>query len=155
VSVIIHLCCADSACLCSMDFTSGSKIEKKLNIIFKNHCMLVGKYIFVIFLSLFIIRSFRGMGFGSGRQGHTKILKFDIFPSIFAKKGCFLSFEWWKRNFTTFGHPYKIFLARPRKSTIGPFLEKIPPVAMFRGTCSSIEMLKRCTDRESLGTPGL
>jgi len=52
--------------------------------------MLIGKYIFVIFLSLFII--FRGMGFGSG--GRTKILKFDIFPSIFAKKSCFLSFEW-------------------------------------------------------------
>jgi len=34
------------------------------------------------------------MGFGSGGQGRTKILKFDIFPSIFAKKGCFLSFQW-------------------------------------------------------------
>jgi len=55
--------------------------------------MLISKYIFVIFLSL-IIRSFRGMGFGSGGQGRTKILKFDIFLSIFAKKGCFLSFEW-------------------------------------------------------------
>jgi len=56
--------------------------------------MLIGEYIFDIFLSLFIIRRFRGMGFGSGGQGHTKILKFDIFPSIIAEKGCFLSFEW-------------------------------------------------------------
>jgi len=48
--------------------------------------MLIGKYVFVIFLTLFIIRSFRGMGFGSGGQGRTKILKLDIFPSIFAKK---------------------------------------------------------------------
>ena len=52
--------------------------------------MLIGKYIFVMFLSLYIIRSFRGMGFGSGGQGRTKILKFDIFPSIFAKKVVFL-----------------------------------------------------------------
>jgi len=56
--------------------------------------MLIGKYIFVIFLCLFIIRSFRGMGFGSGGQGRTKILKFDIFPSIIAKKSFFPSFEW-------------------------------------------------------------
>jgi len=48
--------------------------------------MLIGKHIFVIFLSLFIIKSFRGMGFGSGGQGRTRILKFDIFPSIFYKK---------------------------------------------------------------------
>jgi len=56
--------------------------------------MLTGKYIFVIFLSLFIMRRFRGMGFGSGGQDRTKILKFDIFPSVFARKDCFLSFEW-------------------------------------------------------------
>jgi len=48
--------------------------------------MLIGTYIFVIFLSLYIIRSFRGIGVGSGGQGRTMILKFDIFPSIFAKK---------------------------------------------------------------------
>ena len=56
--------------------------------------MLISKYIFGIFLSLYIIRSFKGMGFGSGGQGRTKILKFNIFLSIFAEKGCFLSFEW-------------------------------------------------------------
>jgi len=56
--------------------------------------MLFGKYIFVIFLCLSIIRSFKGMGFGSGGQGRIKIFKFDIFLLIFAKKGCFLSFEW-------------------------------------------------------------
>jgi len=77
--------------------------------------MLIGKYPFVIFLSLYIIKSFRGMGFGSGGQGRTKILKFDIFPSIFAKKSCFLSFEWRKCNFATFG--------RPCKNIFGPPLE--------------------------------
>jgi len=31
-----------------------------VNIIFKYHCVLIGKYIFVIFFSLFVIRHFRG-----------------------------------------------------------------------------------------------
>jgi len=52
-------------------------------IIFKNHYMLVGKYIFIIFLSFFVKASFRGMGVRS-----------DIFLSIFLQKFCFLSFEW-------------------------------------------------------------
>jgi len=56
--------------------------------------MLISKFIVFVFISLFIIKSFRGMGFGSESQSRTRILKFDIFPSIFAKKGCFLSFEW-------------------------------------------------------------
>jgi len=47
---------------------SGSKIKIKnkyqwLAIIFKIHYMLISKYIF-IFLSLFVIKSFRGMGVG-------------------------------------------------------------------------------------------
>jgi len=43
----------------------------------------------------------------------------------FSKKRCFLSFEWQKTNFTTFGHPRKIFgkiHSRP--------LEKIFPTPM-------------------------
>ena len=43
----------------------------------------------------------------------------------------------------------------PGKSTIGPSLEKIFPALMFRGTCSSIEMLKGYMERESLGTPDI
>jgi len=31
-----------------------------VNIIIKNHYMLIGKHIFVVFLSFFVIRSFRG-----------------------------------------------------------------------------------------------
>jgi len=50
-------------------------------------------------------------------------------------------------------HLQKYFCATPRKSIIGPFLENIPLAHMFRGTRSSIEMLKGLTDGESLGTP--
>ena len=35
----------------------------------------------------------------------------------FCKKGCFLSFEWQKTNFTTFGRPLEKLL---EKSTSGP-----------------------------------
>jgi len=35
-----------------------------VNIILKNHYTIIGKYIYVIFLSLFVIRRFRGMGVG-------------------------------------------------------------------------------------------
>jgi len=37
--------------------------------IFKNHCMLVGKYIFIIFLSLFVKASFLGHGRRKWGQG--------------------------------------------------------------------------------------
>jgi len=40
----------------------------------------------------------------------------------------------------------------PGKSTFGPCLEKILLAPMFRGTCSSTEMLKGYMARESLGT---
>ena len=96
--------------------------------------MLIGKYIFVIFLCLFIIRSFRGMGFGSGGQGRTKILKFDIFPSIIAKKVFFLVSSGENAILPLLAAPAKIFWTTFRKSVIGPFLEKNPPAPMFRGT---------------------
>jgi len=47
-------------------------------IILKNNYMLVGKYIFVIFLSLFAKANFRGMGIGSGAKA-PRILKLNIF----------------------------------------------------------------------------
>jgi len=47
----------------------------------------------------------------------------------------------------------KYFWPTPGKSNIGPFLEIIPPASMFRGTRSSIEMLKGCTDGECVETP--
>ena len=75
--------------------------------------MLIGKHIFVIFLSLYIIRSFRGTGFGSGGQGRTKILKFDIFSSIIAKKVVFLVSSGENVIFLLLAAPAKIFLAHP------------------------------------------
>ena len=75
--------------------------------------MLIGKYIFVIFLSLFIIKSFRGMGFGSGGQGRTRIFTFDIFPSVFAKKVVFLVSSGENVILPLLAAPTKIFLAHP------------------------------------------
>jgi len=43
----------------------------------------------------------------------------------------------------------------PGKSTFDPCLEKILLALMFRGTCSSTEMLKGYMARESLGTPAV
>ena len=141
-------------------------------IISNNHYMLVGWYIIVIFLSLFAKANCRGMGVGSGAKA-PKILKFDIFLPNFLQKYCFLSFEWWKCNFTTSGPSCKIIngptlenplLAIPCKNIFGPPLEnpllappfkKILPAPMFSGTCSSVEMLTGYTARESLGTPAI
>ena len=55
-------------------------------------------YFFAVFLLMSVRR---------GRGSH---LDFEIwqFPiKRLVKKGCFLSFEWVKWNFTTFGHPWK------------------------------------------------
>ena len=126
-------------------------------IILNNHYMLVGKYIFVIFPSFYLKANFRGMGVGSGAMA-PRILKFDILlPSFsFRQKYCFPSFEWLKCNFTTSGPSCKIILGPPLEN---PLLalpwKKMLPAPMFRGTCSSVEMLKGFMARESLGTPGL
>ena len=99
-----------------------------VNIYFKNHYMLIDKYIFVIpsaFLSQEVL------GTWASKRGPTppRILKLDIF-SYFCKKG--------------------------GKSTTDPSLEKNPsPAPMFRGTCSCIEILNGYMARESLGTPDL
>jgi len=45
-------------CLYIIDFELCIHIS--VNIIFKNHYVLIGKYIFIIFLSLFLIKNFRG-----------------------------------------------------------------------------------------------
>jgi len=53
------------------------------------------------------------MGFGSGGQGRTKILKFDIFPSIFAKKVVFLVSSGENVILPLLAAPVEIFLAHP------------------------------------------
>jgi len=52
------------------------------------------------------------MGFESGGQGRTKILKFDIFPSIFARKRCLVS-SGVNVILPLLTAPVKIFLAHP------------------------------------------
>ena len=123
-----------------------------VNIICKNHYMLISKYIFVIFLSLLIINSFRGMA-PEGKTRPPRILKFDVFPSNFCKK-CFLNFETWNEIFPLLA-PAEMFWPTPGKNTFGPCLEKMLPAPVFRCACSSIEMLMGYMARESLGTPGL
>jgi len=80
-----------------MYFVSSSQISTKINslsvmIILKNNYMLVGKYIFVIFLSLFAKANFRGMGIGSGAKA-PRILKLNIFLRNVSQKYCFLCFK--------------------------------------------------------------
>ena len=77
--------------------------------------MLIGKYIFVIFLSLFIIRSFRGIGFGTRPHQDFEIWHF---PINFCKKGCFVSFDWCKCNFATFGRPCKNMFGPPLQNSL-------------------------------------
>jgi len=126
-------------------------------IILNNHYMLVGKYIFVIFLNRFVKANFRGMGVGSGAKAPS-ILKFDIFLPNFLQKFCFLSFEWWKCNFTTSAPPAKSFLAHPWKIHCWPFPAKIflahpwkthywplPAKKSFRRSCLGVDAhLSKC-----------
>jgi len=119
-------------------------------VIFKNHYMLIVKYIFVIFLSLFVKRNFRGMGIGRGVKGPWD---FEIFPSNFLQKIVFLDSSGENVILPLLALPAKIFWPTPRKSTIGPTLKKIFPGPMFRGTCSSVAMLEGYMARESLGIP--
>jgi len=70
-----------------------------VNIYFKNHYMLIDKYI-LLFPQPFVKGSFRDMGV---KNWANRILKLDIFSSYFCRKGCFLSFEWLNCNFATFG----------------------------------------------------
>jgi len=116
--------------------------------------MLIGKYVFVIFSTF----SPQVLWVWASEGGKRPPQDFEIwhFPiKFFNEKVCFRSFEWWKSNFATFVPPANIFLANPWRIHYWPFLEKILPALMFRGTCSSIKMLKGYIDRESLGTPAL
>jgi len=122
-----------------------------VNIIFKDHYMPIGKCIFAIFLSLFATRSFRGMGVGRRAEAATGFWNLTFSYHIFLKVFLVLSgenliFPLLTSLQTYFGPPLEnLLLTRPWK--------KILLALMFRGTCSSIEMLKGYTDRESLGTP--
>jgi len=97
-----------------------------------------------------VIISFRGMGVGSKAP---RILKSDIFPSIFAKKVVFLVSSGEKVILPLLAIPTNYFWSTPGNSTIGPSLKKILPASMFRGTCSSIKMMKGYMARESLENP--
>jgi len=53
-----------------MDFVSGSYIKIDISEhYFQNHYKLIGKYIFVMFLSLLVITIFREMSVRTGEQG--------------------------------------------------------------------------------------
>jgi len=71
------------------------------------------------------------------------ILKFS------AKEGCFLSFEWEKSNFTTFGHPLEKF----RKNPLLPSpLEKILPTPMILlGVLTSLSVVS-CQDQQNMAS---
>jgi len=73
--------------------------------------MFISEYIFVI-------KSFRHVGAG-GEGKPPRILKFDIFPSIICTKSCFLTFEWWKCNFATFGPFCKTIFGQPLDINVG------------------------------------
>jgi len=57
-----------------------------VDIIFKNHYTPIGKYVFVIFLSFFVIRRFKVMGIWRGIQGHPGFLNLTFSHQIFCKK---------------------------------------------------------------------
>jgi len=83
-----------------------------------------------MFLHLFVIRSFRGMGIRKGDQGSPRM---------------FLALS---------GENIVLLLLPPLENPLlAPPWKKSLLAPMFRGTCSSIEMLKGCMARESLGTP--
>jgi len=69
------------------------------------------------------------------------------------KKGCFLSFKWWKHSFATFGPLAKILLTYPLKIYYWPLLGK----KSFRHPCSGVHShLSKCwrgTWKRKLGNP--
>jgi len=85
-----------------------------------------------MFLSLFVIRSFRGMGIRKGDQGSPR-----MFLAVSGENIDLLL--WPPLENPLLAPPWKNFLLAP----------------MFRGACSSIEMLKGYMARESLRTPGI
>ena len=125
-----------------------------VNIYFKNHYMLIDKYIFVIPSACL---SWEVLGTWASKRGPTppSILKLDIFSSCFCKKGCFLSFEWWKCNFATFGPCKNVFDPPLENPLLALPWKKSKSSTHVKGTCSCIEIPKRYMARESLGTPAM
>jgi len=80
--------------------------------------MLISKDIFVIFLSLFVIKSFRGMGVGEEGKAPS-ILKFDVFPSNFSQKKLFSQFRVVKMKFCHFYPPCKNIFGQPLDISVG------------------------------------
>ena len=89
-----------------------------MTITFKIHYMLISKDIFVIFLSLFVIKSFRGMGVGEEGKAPS-ILKFDVFPSNFSQKKLFSQFRVVKMKFCHFYPPCKNIFGQPLDISVG------------------------------------
>ena len=114
--------------------------------------MLISKY---ILLSSSAFLPWEVLGAWASEGGPRPPQDFEIWHFLITFfEGCFLVCEWWKSNFATFS---------PLQNIFGPLLQnpllalpgKKIPALMFRGTCSSIEMLKGYMDRESLGTPDI
>jgi len=80
--------------------------------------MLISKYIFVSFLSLFVIKSFRGMGVWDEGKA-PRVLKFDIFPSNFLQKKLFSQFRVVKMKFCDFWPPCKNIFGQPLDISVG------------------------------------
>ena len=95
--------------------------------------MLIGKYVFVIFLSIFYHKKFQGHWLRKLRLRPHQDFKIWHFPNNFCKKGCFLSYEWWKCHFATFGCPWKIFWPTPWKIHYWPLPGKNPSGAHVYG----------------------
>jgi len=89
-----------------------------VTIIFKIHYTLISKYIFVIFLSLSVIQSFRAWEW-EGRAKPPRILKFDIFPSNVLQKKLFSWFRVVKMKFCHFWPPCKYIFGQPLGITVG------------------------------------
>ena len=95
-------------------------------IIFKIIMCLLVNIFFVIFLSLFVKRSFRSMGVCKGGLRLPRILKLDILPSIFCKRIVF-QVSSGENVILLFLVPLrKYFWPTPEKSIIGLSLEKKP-----------------------------
>jgi len=105
-----------------------------VNIIFKNHYMLIGKYIFIILFSFFVIRIFRGMGVRRGSKAAPGFWSLTFSHQFFCKKNCFHSFEWRKSNFATFAYPLqKYFGPHLENPTLAPAWKKKPSGAHVWG----------------------
>jgi len=131
------LCLLLSTCVvqivCGSALWTSSLVQRlkqiSLMIIFQQSWYGFGKYIFVIFLSLFVMRSFRFMGIVTGLRPTLRILNFDVFPLNFLQKLVFLVLSGESVILPLLAPLQKYFWSTFEKSTIGPFLEKNPSSA--------------------------